>query len=175
VRVALFGAGGKVGSVLAPVVLDHQLQPRVGQVEPVPQPPVGVVDLVVHDRLRQPGEHDQHPQPGLHRRVHLRADVPSGPQRRGGVVVCRPAARIHELPRGDLAEPHQRVTDDHEVDEREHTSELDEHAERVGHAEPAHRRHRGLTCRDVVADLPAMAPVGGPVNGDVGEGVGRDG
>ena len=106
-----------VRGVLPPVVLHDHPEPGVGQVEAHHDVTVLVADRVVHHRLRQPRQHDEHPQPGLHRGVNV---LPDEPRRRPGghrMTIGARGARVDQVRRPEPADPEQGVAHDHEVHE----------------------------------------------------------
>ncbi len=85
-----------LGAVMVAVVLDGDPQRRVRQVRPG-QPRAVHDDVPVGNGSRQPGAHDQQPQPGLHRRVG--AWLEQGDRR---PHPCRAATSRARRPRGEL-------------------------------------------------------------------------
>jgi hypothetical protein len=78
--------------VLAPVVLDSHLRTSVGEVEASQDVPEVVADPEVDLRLGQAGQREQHPQPALHRRVHVGPHETGRLQGTAGVCGGGPAA-----------------------------------------------------------------------------------
>lgn len=116
------------------VVLDRHPHGRIGQVVLPQDLAVLVADLEVDLRLRQAGEHEEHPQPSLHGRVDVAPDVRRRMPRRGRRRVRSRRAEGDECLGGDQPPSDHRVPQDHEVDQTDEGRHLDEQPARLGHA-----------------------------------------
>ena len=151
-----------VGLVVAPVVLDHDLPPRVQQVDASDEPTALVEDVDVHLRLRQTCEHQHEPQQRLHRRLRPLSHHGHGPARpRHAVQVLRVAERLEPLARarrrtqevlGHLDERHQPETG----------AAVDEGALRPGDGDPRHGRAGDRVQTTVEHDPRQPRPERGP-------------
>ena len=138
------------------VVLHRDAGRRVGQVVLADDLTALVADREVDLRLRQPGEDEQHPQAGLHGGVDVASYELGGGQRLATVAVPALPAGSHQLLRRVPSPAHQPVADHHEVDERELTTELDEHLHVAGDAY-ALLDHHSRRVTHVAADAPVVA------------------
>lgn len=128
--------------MVAPVVLHGKLDLGIAQVKSHQQQTVRIADLAVDLGFRQTSEHQQHPQPCLHRRLDALPDVRRCLARGLRMPPRVSRAVVDQLPKRESPLAHQPVTDHHQVDEIEHGGELDEHARgcRDGHV----RQHPNL-------------------------------
>ena len=160
--------------VLPAVVLDNQLQIRIAQVEPHLPRAVGVANDQVHHGLRQARQHDQQPQPGLHRGVDAVTDEPRSPSGPASAPSDVGVGRLDELRGGDAPPPHRPVTDDHEVDESHQLRHLQEGPHRAGYPHTSVQHDVGLAGHLMSRDSPPAAALGVRGHADVGQGlVGR--
>ncbi len=159
---------------VATVVLHDEAQRRIAQVQASDHPPVLVPDLEVDDRLWQPGEHDQHSQPALHRRVDLVAHVSRRDGRRAGVMITARPAVLHQSLGRYVEEPDECVTDDDQVEQREHRGELDEHLEGMRDPDASQHSDPSRTAPHVVANPGAVPALPRMVDGHVDLRVGRN-
>ncbi len=128
--------------MLASVVLDQDLDVGVAQVQAVEHPAVRVVHLDVDLRLGQSREHNEHPEPRLHGRVHPGADVRGRTPSRSRATTHRLLAVTAQVVRGAAPGAHEPVADHHEVDQAEQLGELHEDLPGLRDAETAHRGDR---------------------------------
>ena len=112
--------------MLSPVVLHHQLQLGLAEVEAAPHPAVFPEDLVVHLGFRPACEHEQHPQPRLHRRVHSVSHPGGCPRGNTGTRVPGCRAEVMQLSRCGQLEADEVVAGHHEIDQVQEPGQLDE-------------------------------------------------
>ena len=131
--------------------------------------------LVVDDRLRQAGEDDEQPQPGLHRRVDARRGPAAPPAAPGGLPVrdARAAAATSSSGVTPLAS-HQGVTEHDEIDQAEgrprdrgtvRVGVVDRDAAPPGDRPPLHRPRCAVMPSSAAATTPRAGQVHGAVVG----------
>ena len=155
--------------MLTTVVLDHELQLRIGKVEPFRHRTPGVKHDVVDHWLGQPGEHHQQPEPRLHRRVDADPNQTGCPPSRSASLALPAQGGLDELSRPGSALPDQRVAQHHKVDEGELGGKVDESLCRAGDPEPAEDDDLGPHGALVTADTLAGGSCGSARAADMGQ------